>query len=148
MREVIAGLERAGWTRVRQKGSHVQFKHPQEPGRLATVPYSNVEEHRKAVGPEIEVSRRQYYVGVVHKDADSDYGVSFPDFPRAMTAAQSLDAALVMAEEALALHVEGMLAEGESIPPPSSPGELLRTKPEYRGSKLILVPLKTDVSVP
>ena len=39
-REVIAALERAGWRRVRQKGSHVQLKHPQRPG-LVTVPHPN-----------------------------------------------------------------------------------------------------------
>jgi hypothetical protein len=28
----------------------------------------------------------RYYVGLLHKDADSDYGVSFPDFPGCITA--------------------------------------------------------------
>jgi predicted RNA binding protein YcfA (HicA-like mRNA interferase family) len=37
-REVIKALEAAGWRQVRQKGSHVQFKHPQRPGRV-TVPH-------------------------------------------------------------------------------------------------------------
>ena len=39
-RKVIEALERAGWEQVRQKGSHVQFKHPQRRG-LVTVPHSN-----------------------------------------------------------------------------------------------------------
>jgi predicted RNA binding protein YcfA (HicA-like mRNA interferase family) len=39
-REVIAALARAGWEQVRQKGSHVQFKHAQRPG-LVTVPHPN-----------------------------------------------------------------------------------------------------------
>jgi predicted RNA binding protein YcfA (HicA-like mRNA interferase family) len=37
-REVITALERAGWEKVRQRGSHIQFKHPQRPG-LVTVPH-------------------------------------------------------------------------------------------------------------
>jgi predicted RNA binding protein YcfA (HicA-like mRNA interferase family) len=37
-REVIAALERDGWYEVGRRGSHVQFKHPQKPGR-ATVPH-------------------------------------------------------------------------------------------------------------
>jgi predicted RNA binding protein YcfA (HicA-like mRNA interferase family) len=41
-REVIAALERAGWRRVRQRGSHIQFKHPARPG-LVTVPHHNVD---------------------------------------------------------------------------------------------------------
>ena len=39
-REVIAALERADWRRVRQRGSHVQLKHPARPG-LVTVPHPN-----------------------------------------------------------------------------------------------------------
>jgi len=38
--EVIAALERAGWRRVRQRGNHVQLKHPQRPG-LVTMPHPN-----------------------------------------------------------------------------------------------------------
>jgi len=41
-REVIGVLEVAGWRRVAQKGSHVQFKHPQRPGRV-TVPHPDKE---------------------------------------------------------------------------------------------------------
>ena len=37
-REVIARLEADGWRRVAQRGSHVQFKHPEKPGRV-TVPH-------------------------------------------------------------------------------------------------------------
>jgi predicted RNase H-like HicB family nuclease len=44
----------------------------------------------------------RYYIGLIHKEADSDYGVSFPDFPGVATAGKSLDDAQAMAEEALA----------------------------------------------
>ncbi|MCO5161576.1 MAG: type II toxin-antitoxin system HicA family toxin [Mesorhizobium sp.] len=37
-RELIRLLEADGWRRVRQKGSHIQFKHPRKPGRV-TVPH-------------------------------------------------------------------------------------------------------------
>jgi predicted RNA binding protein YcfA (HicA-like mRNA interferase family) len=37
-RHIIAKLQADGWYRVGQKGSHVQFKHPTEPGRV-TVPH-------------------------------------------------------------------------------------------------------------
>jgi predicted RNA binding protein YcfA (HicA-like mRNA interferase family) len=37
-RTVIAVLKAAGWRQVAQKGSHVQFKHPERPGRV-TVPH-------------------------------------------------------------------------------------------------------------
>ncbi len=37
-RTVIATIEADGWTKVGQKGSHVQFKHPTKPGKV-TVPH-------------------------------------------------------------------------------------------------------------
>jgi predicted RNA binding protein YcfA (HicA-like mRNA interferase family) len=37
-REIIAALAKAGWVEVGQKGSHLQFKHPERPGRV-TVPH-------------------------------------------------------------------------------------------------------------
>jgi predicted RNase H-like HicB family nuclease len=85
----------------------------------------------------------RHYIGLVHKDANSDFGVSFPDFPGAITAASSLDEAIEMAAEALALHVEGMLTEGEAIPNPSSL-EQVRGNPDYRDGMPVLVPLKSD----
>lgn len=60
------------------------------------------------------------YTGLIHKDADSDYGVSFPDFPGLITAGTDLDDARAMAEEALSLHIEGLAEDGEAIPEPST----------------------------
>ncbi|WP_213769949.1 type II toxin-antitoxin system HicA family toxin [Bradyrhizobium sp. dw_78] len=37
-REIILALQRDGWVLVAQKGSHVQFKHPDKKGRV-TVPH-------------------------------------------------------------------------------------------------------------
>jgi predicted RNA binding protein YcfA (HicA-like mRNA interferase family) len=37
-KEIIKALERDGWFQVRQKGSHVQFKHATKKG-LVTVPH-------------------------------------------------------------------------------------------------------------
>jgi predicted RNA binding protein YcfA (HicA-like mRNA interferase family) len=37
-RDVIAALKSDGWQQVAQKGSHVQFKNPDKPGRV-TVPH-------------------------------------------------------------------------------------------------------------
>jgi predicted RNase H-like HicB family nuclease len=52
------------------------------------------------------------FIGLIHNDADSDFGVSFPDFPGAITAGKTLDEARAMAEEALTLHVEGLTEMG------------------------------------
>ncbi len=62
----------------------------------------------------------QNYIGLIRKEPDSDYGVSFPDFPGVVTAGVDLDDARRMAEEALSLHVDGMLEDGEALPAPST----------------------------
>ena len=60
------------------------------------------------------------YIALIRKDIDSDYGVDFPDFPGCVTAGRTVEEARRMASEALALHVEGMLGDGEPIPEPST----------------------------
>ena len=80
---------------------------------------------------------RKHYIALVREGSDSDYGVSFPDFPGAVTAAPSLDEALARAGEALALHVEGMAEDGEPIPPPSGFAEVIKDNPD---AMTVLVP--------
>jgi len=52
------------------------------------------------------------YIGLIRREADSDFGVSFPDLPGVATAGASLDDARIMAEEALAFHIDGLVADG------------------------------------
>jgi predicted RNase H-like HicB family nuclease len=78
------------------------------------------------------------FIALIHKDADSDYGVSFPDLPGVVTAGVDLDDARGMAEEALALHLEGMEADHDPIPEPSSL-EAIMTDRENRDGVAILV---------
>jgi predicted RNase H-like HicB family nuclease len=61
-----------------------------------------------------------HYIALIHKDPDSDYGVSFPDFPGLVTAGRTLDEARSLAEEALVFHIGGMAEDGEAVPEPSS----------------------------
>ena len=56
------------------------------------------------------------YFGVVHKEKRSAYGVSFPDFPGCISAGDTLEEAVIQAQEALVLHIHGMIEDGESIP--------------------------------
>ena len=60
------------------------------------------------------------YVAFVHKEPDSIYGVSFPDFPGCVSAGETLDQALANASEALQGHVQMLEADGESVPLPRS----------------------------
>jgi len=82
------------------------------------------------------------YIGLIHKDAASDYGVSFPDFPGLITAGKTLDDARAMAAEALALHIEGLTEDGEAIPEPSTL-ETIMADPDNKTGVAILVSVKT-----
>jgi len=83
------------------------------------------------------------YIGLIHKEDASDFGVSFPDFPGVATAGTTLEDARAMADEALAFHIEGLVADGEAIPEPSSLDEVMAS-PENRDGVAILVSVKTD----
>jgi predicted RNase H-like HicB family nuclease len=81
------------------------------------------------------------YIALIHKEPRSDFGVSFPDFPGCVTAGRSLDEARKMAEEALALHVDGMREDGEKLPVPSSL-ESVMARRDNRDAVAILVTLR------
>jgi predicted RNase H-like HicB family nuclease len=83
-----------------------------------------------------------YYIALIHKDADSDYGVSFPDFPGCITAGSTIDEAKDMAKEALQFHIEGIIEDGEAIVQPSSVEEIMRIG-ESRDAIAFLVEVET-----
>ena len=81
------------------------------------------------------------YIAYLHKDNNSDYGVSFPDFPGCITAGSTLEEARRMAAEALAFHIEGMREDGEEIPEPSTLDDL-RGDPAMKGAVAFLTEVK------
>jgi predicted RNase H-like HicB family nuclease len=78
------------------------------------------------------------YIAYLHKDGKSDYGVSFPDFPGAVTAGRTLEEARRLAAELLALHLKGMAEDGEEIPEPSTLDDLAHD-PDMKGAVAFLV---------
>ena len=78
------------------------------------------------------------YPVVIHKDRASDYGVTVPDLPGCFSAGASFDEALEMAREAILLHVEGLLEDGDPVPQPRSV-EHHQRNPQFRGGVWALV---------
>jgi predicted RNase H-like HicB family nuclease len=72
--------------------------------------------------------KKLYYPALVDKDEDSDFGVSFPDFPGCVSAGESVEEAVHGAHEALAGHVALMLADGDAMPAPSALEEIAAQK--------------------
>ena len=61
-----------------------------------------------------------YYVGIIHRDEGTDYGISFPDFPGCVSAGETVETLKTNAEEALAGHIQLLAEDGGVIPAPSS----------------------------
>lgn len=78
------------------------------------------------------------YTALIHKEADSDYGVSFPDLPGVITAASNLDEARKLATEALAFHLEGLAEDGEPAPEPSSLKEVMSVRENKDGVAILI----------
>lgn len=55
------------------------------------------------------------YIAIIHKDGDSAYGVTLPDFPGCFSGADTLEAVPAAVQEAVELW-----AEGEKIDPPTA----------------------------
>ncbi len=81
-----------------------------------------------------------YYQALVHKDADSSYGVSFPDLEGCFSAGETLQEATENASEALQLY----LGESADIPEPQAIDALIlnnEIKAELAaGAVLVAVP--------
>jgi predicted RNase H-like HicB family nuclease len=80
----------------------------------------------------------RYYHGIVHKDADSAFGVHFPDLPGCFSAADDIEDVIPNATEALSLWFED--AEGAFEP---SPVETIRAQAGddlAEGAFLVMVP--------
>lgn len=78
------------------------------------------------------------YPVIIHKDQDSDYGVTVPDMPGCFSAGESIEEALDMAKDAILCHIEGLLIDEEEIPPPS-PIEKYWNNPDFQDGKFMLV---------
>jgi predicted RNase H-like HicB family nuclease len=67
----------------------------------------------------------QLAYALIHEE-DGAFGISFPDFPGAVSTGRTEDEVLRKGAEMLAFHVAGMVEDGESLP-------VLRNLPELRG---------------
>lgn len=81
----------------------------------------------------------RHYIALIHKDPESDYGISFPDFPGCVSAGATVEEAVQMGAEALRGHIELMAEEGLPLPEPSTMDEIL-ADPENRGAVHALIP--------
>jgi antitoxin HicB len=91
-----------------------------------------------------------HYIALIHKDADSSYGVSFPDVPGVVTAADTIDEAMRKAAEALEFAAEGWSGQtGSEFPHPRTIDELRRDaefKEDVTEALIAAVPFRAEAA--
>ena len=70
-----------------------------------------------------------YAIAVIHEEKGV-YGISFPDFPGCISTGRSIDEAMFKGSQALALHVAGIVEDGEALPMLRNVAQL-RADPEF-----------------
>lgn len=74
----------------------------------------------------------------IHKDANSDYGVTVPDLPGCFSAGSTIEEAIQNAHEAIECHIEGLLLDGDPIPL-KQPIEQHLDNPDFKDGVLAMV---------
>ncbi|MBW6511554.1 MAG: type II toxin-antitoxin system HicB family antitoxin [Desulfuromonadaceae bacterium] len=97
------------------------------------------------------------YPIVIHKDETSDYGVTFPDLPGCFSAGDTIEEAIINAQEAAECHIEGILLDSEPVPVPTDI-EKYKENSDYQDgvwalvdvdlSKLSLKSKRVNVTIP
>lgn len=78
------------------------------------------------------------YAAIVEGDRAEGYSAFFPDLPGCVTAAATMAELLPAARDALALHLRGLVEDGET-PPEPTPLEALPRDPEVTEAGRLLV---------
>lgn len=73
-----------------------------------------------------------HYIALIHKDADSCYGVSFPDVPGVFTAGDTIDEAMQKAAEVLTFAAEDWSTLTGRAWPNARTIDELRAVPEFQ----------------
>ncbi len=86
------------------------------------------------------------YIAIIHKEPDSIFGVSFPDFVGCIAAGSTLEKARRDAVEALRIHIAGLLEDGEALPVPSSLDAVM-AQPDFQDGVAFIVdtPVQDEV---
>jgi predicted RNase H-like HicB family nuclease len=85
----------------------------------------------------------QMVVGLIHVEKGS-FGISFPDFPGAVSAGRSAEEAMARGRDTLAFHVQGMVEDGQELPVPRSVDQLQKDRTFREDAKdavVVMVPI-------
>ncbi len=69
-----------------------------------------------------------HVVALIHEEQEGIWGISFPDFPGCVSAADNLDDAIARGTMALAAHVQTMVDTNQALPVLRTANDIRRTE--------------------
>lgn len=88
-----------------------------------------------------------HYLAIIEQEPGKATGVWFPDLKGCFSAGDTLEEALVNAEEALLVYAESLADNGEPMPPPSTADQLQQdpeTAREMAQYMVALIPFRAE----
>ena len=86
------------------------------------------------------------YIAVIEKENTKQFGVIFPDFLGCVRVGKNLEEAEEMAQEALQMHIDGMLKDGEDLPRAKTLDEIKKKFKKSEIFLLVAVKIKTKAT--
>ena len=127
VRDVLRRLRQDGWYQVKSGGSsHRQFKHPTKSGRVTVAghaacrrPPQNPPKHLAASwAGRLKDNGMEF--AVIFEHGPTSVGAYVPDLPGCVAVGATMDEARQLIQDAIALHLAGMLEDGVPLPTPAS----------------------------
>ncbi|MDF7676791.1 type II toxin-antitoxin system HicB family antitoxin [Neisseriaceae bacterium ESL0693] len=145
--KIIKLLEIDSWCEVAIKGSYHQFKHASKSGRV-TVPHPKkiyhlvlLKTYLNKLASNTQLRNRKKVIMflyiAIHKNAETGYGVTVPSLPGCFSYGDTLDDTVANAKEAIQLHIEGVLEDGEEPNIDQQSIDTLIASPEYSAAQWI-----------
>jgi predicted RNase H-like HicB family nuclease len=69
--------------------------------------------------------QQRYFTAIIEGGGKRGYGVYFPDLPGCVSAGDTIEEAARNAEEALSLHLRGIVEDGDEIPAATVPERIV-----------------------
>jgi predicted RNase H-like HicB family nuclease len=80
------------------------------------------------------------YIGIVHKEQGTSYGVHFPDFPGCISGGDTLEEAVQDASAGLGFHIRSMMKDGASMPEPMALEKAMADEDSQGGIAVLIKP--------
>ena len=78
------------------------------------------------------------YPVIVETDAEGDFSAYFPDLPGCAAAGDTIEECFIDAQQALTLHLAGMVEDGDPLPEPTRLADV-KAEPEVQVADILLV---------